>query len=154
LLTDTTDTPGQAAAQTLLPVLASALRDGDTYSPDGVRWHTFCPKPHLHLHTDPPPSHADPADTDIVHVSVTPLAAGDVPANHTRFVHRRQREQVEGVRVADWPYVVCEVSRVTSTSVYYRTQDHLGGWHANRTRFADEVGGIIGGPGHRAVPAS
>ncbi len=144
---DDAGVPGHNAAPQPMPVLASALRDGDVYSPDGTQWRTFCASPHLHQHSDPPAQHADPADTDIVHVTVTPLAADEAPPPRTRFVHRRQREQADHLSVADWPYRVCEISRVTATTVYYRPQDYSGSaWHADRARFADEVGGILGRP--------
>lgn len=38
----------------------------------------------------------------------------------TRFEHTRQRVTLPGVRAADSPLMVCTVTRVTATTVYFR----------------------------------
>lgn len=57
------------------------------------------------------------------------LAKGD------RFRHDRFREAVPGVRVADSPYQLMQVTRVTKALVYYRVADGdtKGQWVADRT---------------------
>lgn len=66
------------------------------------------------------------------------------PRRGLRFEHARWRQGVPGVRFEDCPPVVCRVTKVTATTVYYRSDDGDGGsWYTSPETFAEKVGRVL-----------
>lgn len=66
------------------------------------------------------------------------------PRRGLRFEHARQRVAVPGVKVGDCPHAVCEVTRVTAYSVYFR--NHTGFKSVvDRDRFPEIVLRVVEG---------
>ena len=64
-----------------------------------------------------------------------------------RFEHARWRQTVAGVRFEDCPPVVCRVTKVTGTTVYYRAEVDGGAtgnpWRTSVDTFAEKVARVL-----------
>ena len=66
----------------------------------------------------------------------------DVPTPHRglRFRHARQRHQIPGLPVREWPAEVCEVTAVRRGVVYFRNES---GFLSSTRSWADSYGGSV-----------
>jgi len=66
------------------------------------------------------------------------------PFRGMRFAHGRFRQSLPGLRIDEQPAEVCRVTRVTGTTVYYRTRDGEGGvWCTGRDTFTARVAEVL-----------